>query len=152
MKITSNFATPRFGNSAEKNAQNVNFDATQKPKKEKKIKELSKGNQQKIQFITAIINEPKLLILDEPFSALDYQSRLMVTDDVYEIIKKEGKTAIMVTHDLGEAITMSKRVLVLSARPATIKDDVTISFEKDYLAGVYGGIPSLKEFRMKEGK
>ena len=53
--------------------------------------------------------------------------------DVYEIIKKEGKTAIMVTHDLGEAITMSKRVIVLSSRPATIKDDVRILFERDYL-------------------
>lgn len=95
--------------------------------------ELSGGMRQRVALIRTLVLKPEVLLLDEPFSALDYQSRLMVTDDVYEIIKKEGKTAIMVTHDLGEAITMSKRVLVLSARPATIKDDVTISFEKDYL-------------------
>ena len=88
---------------------------------------------QRVALIRTLALKPEILLLDEPFSALDYQSRLMVTDDVAEIIKKEGKTAIMVTHDLGEAITMSKRVIVLSTRPATIKDDVTISFERDYL-------------------
>ena len=88
---------------------------------------------QRVALIRTLALKPEILLLDEPFSALDYQSRLKVTDDVAEIIKKEGKTAIMVTHDLGEAITMSKRVIVLSARPATIKDDVTISFQRDYL-------------------
>ena len=77
--------------------------------------------------------KPEVLLLDEPFSALDYQSRLNVTDDVYEIIKREKKTAIMVTHDLGEAITMSNRVIILSSRPATIKKDVKIVFERDEL-------------------
>ena len=73
--------------------------------------------------------ETEILLLDEPFSALDYQSRLKMTDDVYEIIKREKKTAIMVTHDLGEAIVMSNRVIILSNRPATIKEDVNIKFE-----------------------
>ena len=95
--------------------------------------ELSGGMRQRVALIRTLALKPEILLLDEPFSALDYQSRLKVTDDVAEIIKKEGKTAIMVTHDLGEAITMSKRVIVLSARPATIKDDVIISFERDYL-------------------
>lgn len=62
------------------------------------------------------------MLLDEPFSALDYQSRLAVSDDVYKIIKKEKKSAIMVTHDLAEAISMSDRVIVLSDRPSTIKN------------------------------
>ena len=98
-----------------------------------KPSELSGGMRQRVALIRTLALKPEVLLLDEPFSALDYQSRLKVTDDVAEIIKKEGKTAIMVTHDLGEAITMSKRVIVLSARPATIKDDVRISFERDYL-------------------
>lgn len=60
-------------------------------------------------------------MLDEPFSALDYQTRLALSDDVYRIIKKEGKTAILVTHDLAEAISLSDRVVVLTKRPATVK-------------------------------
>ena len=101
--------------------------------RKKLVKAYSLGMKQRLALAFALVKEPQILLLDEPFSALDYQSRLKVTDDVAEIIKKEGKTAIMVTHDLGEAITMSKRVIVLSARPATIKDDVTISFEGDHL-------------------
>lgn len=63
-----------------------------------------------------------MLFLDEPFSALDYQSRLAVSDDVYKIIKKEKKSAIMVTHDISEAISMADRIIVLSKRPSTIKN------------------------------
>jgi NitT/TauT family transport system ATP-binding protein len=62
------------------------------------------------------------LLLDEPFSALDYQTRLAVSDDVYRILKREGKTAIMVTHDLAEAISMSDKIIVLSKRPSIIKN------------------------------
>ena len=69
---------------------------------------------QRVALIRTLALNPEILLLDEPFSALDYQTRLKVTDDVDEIIKKEGKTAIMVTHDLGEAIIMSNRVIVLS--------------------------------------
>ncbi len=67
-------------------------------------------------------------MLDEPFSALDYQTRLMVNDDVYKIIKNENKTAILVTHDISEAIAMSDRIAVLSKRPATIKCEHEINF------------------------
>ena len=64
---------------------------------------------------------PDILLLDEPFSALDYQTRIAVCDDIYAIIKKEEKSAIMVTHDLAEAISLSDRVIVLSKRPSKIK-------------------------------
>ena len=64
--------------------------------------------------------------MDEPFSALDYQTRLAVSDDVYNIIKKEKKSAIMVTHDIAEAISMADRVIILSKRPSTIKNIIDI--------------------------
>lgn len=70
---------------------------------------------------------PELLLLDEPFSALDYQTRLSVCDDIASIIKKENKTAILVTHDLSEAISVADRVIVLSSRPATVRRIVPIS-------------------------
>lgn len=96
--------------------------------KNHKPTQLSGGMRQRVALIRTLALNPSILLLDEPFSALDYQTRQKVTDDVYEIIKREGKTAIMVTHDLGEAIIMSKRVIVLTKRPATIKDDVKIIF------------------------
>ena len=77
---------------------------------------------QRCALIRTLACKPDVLLLDEPFSALDYQSRLAVSDDVYKIIKKEKKSAIMVTHDLAEAISMSDRVIVLSDRPSTIKN------------------------------
>lgn len=90
---------------------------------------LSGGMRQRVALIRTLVLRPEIILLDEPFSALDYQSRLKMTDDVYEIIKKEKKTAIIVTHDLGEAIVMSKRVIILTSRPAYIKDDVNIEFK-----------------------
>ncbi len=84
--------------------------------------QLSGGMRQRVALIRTLAVEPELLLLDEPFSALDYQNRLAVGDEIARIIKKEGKTALMVTHDVGEAISMSDRVLVLSNRPATIKN------------------------------
>jgi NitT/TauT family transport system ATP-binding protein len=90
--------------------------------------QLSGGMRQRVALIRTLALNPRVLLLDEPFSALDYQTRQKLTDDVYEIIKREGKTAIMVTHDIGEAIIMSKRVIVLTKRPATIKDDMKIVF------------------------
>lgn len=83
--------------------------------------ELSGGMRQRCALIRTLATKPDILLLDEPFSALDYQTRLAVSDNVYEIIKKEGKSAIMVTHDIGEAISMADKVIVLSNRPATIK-------------------------------
>ena len=69
------------------------------------------------------------MLLDEPFSALDYQTRLALSDDVYKIIKNEGKTVIMVTHDLAEAISLSDRIVVLTKRPAEVKKIYTIEME-----------------------
>ena len=83
--------------------------------------ELSGGMRQRVALIRTLALKPDILILDEPFSKLDYQSRLKVSDDVYKIIKNEGKTALMVTHDLAEAISISDRVIVLSKRPCEIK-------------------------------
>jgi len=84
--------------------------------------ELSGGMKQRVALIRTLAIKPDILLLDEAFSALDYQSRLAVSDDVFKIIKKEGLTAIMVTHDLSEAISMSDRVVVLSKRPCEIKN------------------------------
>ncbi len=87
---------------------------------------LSGGMRQRVALIRTLAVEPDILLLDEPFSALDYQTRLAVSDDVYKIIKKEKKTAIIVTHDIEEAISMADRVIVLSERPAVIKNIYSI--------------------------
>ncbi|MBQ3219094.1 MAG: ABC transporter ATP-binding protein [Clostridia bacterium] len=83
--------------------------------------ELSGGMRQRAALIRTLAAKPKLLLLDEPFSALDYQTRLSVCDDVYSIIKAEKKTAILVTHDISEAISMSDTIIVLTNRPAKVK-------------------------------
>ena len=90
--------------------------------------ELSGGMRQRAALIRTLALDPSLLLLDEPFSALDYQTRLNVCDDVYTIIKKEKKTAILVTHDLLEAISMADRILILSKRPARITKIMPIRF------------------------
>lgn len=91
-----------------------------------KPSELSGGMRQRAALIRTLLMEPDLLLLDEPFSALDYQTRLEVSDDIWKIIKKEKKTAILITHDISEAISMGDRVLVLTARPAAMKKDISI--------------------------
>ena len=83
--------------------------------------QLSGGMRQKVALIRTLACSPELLLLDEPFSALDYQTRLTVSDEIYGIIRKEGKTAILVTHDIAEAISMSDRILVFSSRPAKLR-------------------------------
>ena len=90
--------------------------------------ELSGSMRQRAALIRTLAMEPDLLLLDEPFSALDYQTRLNVCDDIGKIIKKEGKTAILVTHDISEAISMADRVIVLAARPAYVKKKIPIRF------------------------
>ncbi len=90
---------------------------------------LSGGMRQRVSLIRTLATRPDILLLDEPFSALDYQSRLAVSDDVYNIIKKEKKSAIMVTHDISEAISMADKVIVLSERPCTIKSIYDIKLE-----------------------
>lgn len=94
-----------------------------------KPNELSGGMRQRVALIRTLALKPEVLLLDEPFSALDYQTRLMICDEVHNIIKAEAKTAIMVTHDLGEAISISDRVIVLTKSPATIVKDMKIDFE-----------------------
>ena len=89
---------------------------------EKKLpSQLSGGMRQRCALIRTMATDPGLLLLDEPFSALDYQTRLSVSDDIHTIIRREGKTAILVTHDISEAVSMSDRVVVLSARPGRVK-------------------------------
>lgn len=94
--------------------------------------ELSGGMRQRVALIRTLALNPELLLLDEPFSALDYQTRLNVSDEIYKILKKENKTIIMVTHDLSEAISMSNRILVLSNRPAKIKKELIINFASNH--------------------
>lgn len=90
--------------------------------------ELSGGMRQRAALIRTLAMEPDLLLLDEPFSALDYQTRLKVCDDIGKIIKKEKKTAILVTHDIAEAISMADRVIILAARPTFVKREIPIRF------------------------
>ena len=82
--------------------------------------ELSGGMKQRISLIRTLSYKPDILLLDEPFSALDYQTRIKISEDVYNIIKNENKTAIIVTHDIEEAIALCNKVIVLSNRPTTI--------------------------------
>jgi NitT/TauT family transport system ATP-binding protein len=84
--------------------------------------QLSGGMRQRAALIRTLATRPEILLLDEAFSALDYQTRLAVTEDIYGIIKKENKTVILVTHDIAEGISMADRVVVLSKRPATIRN------------------------------
>lgn len=90
---------------------------------------LSGGMRQRVALIRTLATNPDLLLMDEPFSALDYQSRLAISDDIYNILRKENKTMIMVTHDIAEAISMCDKVIVLSNRPATIKSIYEIKLE-----------------------
>ena len=92
-------------------------------------KELSGGMKQRVALIRTLAIKPDILLLDEPFSALDYQSRLSVSEDVYKIIKKEKKTVIMITHDIAEAISLSDKIIVLSKRPSIVKKIYDIKME-----------------------
>lgn len=93
--------------------------------------ELSGGMRQRVSLIRTLALKPRILLLDEPFSALDYQTRLTVQDIVFDIIKKENKTALLVTHDISEAVVMSNRIIILTARPAKVQKDLTISFPEN---------------------
>lgn len=96
--------------------------------KEKYPSQLSGGMRQRVALIRTLSARPEILLLDEAFSALDYQTRLSVTDDVYRIIKNENKTTIMVTHDIPEAISMSDEIIVLTERPAKINEIIKVDF------------------------
>lgn len=97
--------------------------------KDKYPSQLSGGMRQRASLIRTLAIRPKILLLDEAFSALDYQTRIMVTKDIYEILKNEKITTLMVTHDISEAISMSDRVIVLTKRPAKIKNIHEIKFD-----------------------
>ena len=99
--------------------------------KTKHPSELSGGMRQRVALIRTLAVKPKLLLLDEPFSALDFQTRLDVCDDVKSIIKEEKQTAILVTHDISEAISLSDRVFILTKRPATLHKVEIMNFAKD---------------------
>ncbi len=113
--------------------------------KDKKPSELSGGMRQRAALIRTMAVHPDLLLLDEPFSALDFQTRLAVSADIASIIRKTNKTAILITHDLSEAITLADRVIVLSKRPAYVKCEMPIHYavsREDPLA-----IRSTKEYQ-----
>ena len=94
-------------------------------------KELSGGMRQRVALIRTLAVNPDILLLDEPFAALDSQTKLVVCDDIYKIIKKEKKTTIIVTHDIGEAISIADRIIVLSNRPSSVKQvyDINLTVE-----------------------
>jgi NitT/TauT family transport system ATP-binding protein len=90
--------------------------------------ELSGGMRQRAALARTLCTQPDILLLDEPFSALDFQTRLTLSDEISEILRNEGKTAILVTHDISEAISMADRVIVMSRRPGRIKAEYAIAF------------------------
>ena len=92
-------------------------------------RQLSGGMRQRVALARTLCTEPDVVLLDEPFSALDSQTRIALADEVADILRREGKTAILVTHDIGEAISMAERVIVLSRRPGQVKSDHSIQFK-----------------------
>ena len=102
----------------------------------KKPCQLSGGMRQRCALIRTLATQPEILLLDEPFSALDYQTRLAVSADIWRILRQEGKTALLVTHDIAEAVSMSDRVIVLSRRPAVVKAEMDM--------GALRGLPPLE--------
>ena len=91
--------------------------------------QLSGGQQQRVALARIMAYSPDVILLDEPFSALDYQTRLNVGDDIGQIIRQEGKSAVLVTHDLSEAISLADRIIILSGRPANIRQTVPLIFD-----------------------
>ncbi len=92
-------------------------------------KELSGGMRQRVALLRTLVLNPSILLLDEPFSSLDYQTKITVQEDIYKIIKEERKTTILVTHDITEAIAMADTVIVLTKRPSTIKKIYNIDLD-----------------------
>lgn len=94
--------------------------------KNKRPSELSGGMKQRAALIRTLALNPKLLLLDEPFSALDYQTRLVVSEDICSLIRRSGKTVILITHDLSEAVRLADRIIVLTKRPARVKREIDV--------------------------
>ena len=97
--------------------------------KNKYPNEISGGMKQRVSLIRTISSKPKLLLLDEPFAALDYQSRLAISTDIYKLVKENNITTILITHDISEALSLADRIIVLSKRPARVKNTYNINFE-----------------------
>ncbi len=114
--------------------------------KNKRPSELSGGMRQRAALIRTLVLQPALLLLDEPFSALDYQTRLKVANDIGLIIKSEAKTAILVTHDLSEAVSLANRVIVLSKRPAQLQALVPLEFEDNLTPFERRATPQFKDY------
>jgi len=96
--------------------------------------QLSGGMRQRAALIRTLATRPDLLLLDEAFSALDYQTRLVVADDVCSILRREKKTAIIVTHDIAEGISMADRLIVLSKRPGRVQTDTPLVFDAPHIS------------------
>lgn len=111
-------------------------------------KELSGGMRQRVALIRTLATGPDVLLLDEPFSALDYQTRLMVSDDIYKILRQEKKDAILVTHDISEAVSMCDQIVVLSKRPANIKSkhDIHLTVEGERTPLISRKAPEFKDY------
>lgn len=110
--------------------------------------QLSGGMRQRAALIRTLATNPDILLLDEPFSSLDYQTRLLVSDDIYKIIKEEHKEAILVTHDISEAISMADEVAVLSKRPANIKSvyEISLTIEEEKTPLTARKAPEFKDY------
>ena len=104
------------------------------PFKNKKPSELSGGMRQRAALIRKLALDPDILPLDEPFSALDYQTRLEVCDDISSIIRENKKTAVLITHDLAEAVSAADRIVILTKRPGSIKEVLTVKFSEPDLS------------------
>jgi ABC-type nitrate/sulfonate/bicarbonate transport system, ATPase component len=113
---------------------------------EKRPSQLSGGMRQRCALIRTMATQPRILLLDEPFSALDYQTRLSVSADIHAIIRQEHKTALLVTHDISEAISLSDRVVVLSRRPAVVKSIHDLGDLRDLQPMARRDAPSFRTF------
>lgn len=111
-------------------------------------KELSGGMRQRVALLRTLALDPDILLLDEPFSSLDYQTKITVQDDIYKIIKEAHKTTLLVTHDITEAIAMADRVIVLTKRPSTIKAiyDIELDLKEEKTPLLSRNSPKFKEY------
>lgn len=111
--------------------------------------QLSGGMRQRAALVRTLALKPELLLLDEPFSALDYQTRLSVADEIWRILRRTGKTAVLVTHDISEAISLGDRVLVLSGRPGKILYDIRTDFGPDRSPLSVRSLPAFQTYFQK---
>ncbi|MCC8028584.1 MAG: ABC transporter ATP-binding protein [Lachnospiraceae bacterium] len=111
--------------------------------------QLSGGMRQRTALVRTLVLKPDLLLLDEPFSALDYQTRLAVGNDIGSIIRKQQKTAVLVTHDLSEAVSLADRILILSSRPGSIRSIVTVEMPSGLTPLERRNHPSFKDYFQK---